>query len=164
MWSVAPLIGTAAALSKGVRWAVLPVFMAGFCPLLVFVSSFVNRQGHWALNRRDYACGACSLLALILWLMTRQPDIAIVFAIASDALAALPTLLKAWSHPGTETASAYLLAFASAATSFAAVEHWTFAEWAFPAYLLVVNGTVVLAVARGKARLAGAGSARHPAG
>ncbi len=44
MWSVAPLIGTAAALSDGVRWAVLPVFMSGFGPLLIFIASFVNSK------------------------------------------------------------------------------------------------------------------------
>jgi len=163
MWSVAPLIATAAALAKGVRWAVLPVFMSGFCPLLVFLSSFVNRQGQWALKRRDYACGAFSVMALILWLLTRQPDIAIVFAIASDALAALPTLAKARSHPGTETGLAYLLAFGSAATSFAAVRNWTFAEWAFPLYLVALNATIFLVVVRGKSRTGGGSTAGNAA-
>src|SRR5262245_153782 len=37
MWSVAPLIATVAAVVKGVTWAALPVFMSGFCPLLVFL-------------------------------------------------------------------------------------------------------------------------------
>jgi hypothetical protein len=164
MWSVAPLIATAAALANGVRWAAVPVFMSGFCPLLVFVSSFVSRQGHWALNRRDYVCGVFSMMALVLWLVTRQPNIAIVFAIATDALAALPTVVKARSHPGTETGVAYLLAFASAATSFAALRRWTFAEWAFPLYLLVVNATIYVVVLRGTARAARAGSAEHRAG
>jgi hypothetical protein len=34
LWSIAPLIGTAAAISDGVTWEVLPVFMSGFGPLL----------------------------------------------------------------------------------------------------------------------------------
>lgn len=34
MWFVVPLIGSVAAFSDGVRWAVLPVFMSGFAPLL----------------------------------------------------------------------------------------------------------------------------------
>ena len=40
MWAIAPLIATVAALSNGVGWAVLPVFMAGFSPLLIFSASF----------------------------------------------------------------------------------------------------------------------------
>ncbi len=45
IWAVAPLIATAAGLAKGVTWAVVPVFMAGFCPLLIFLSSFANPKG-----------------------------------------------------------------------------------------------------------------------
>ena len=33
MWTIAPIIATVAALSKGVGWIVLPVFMAGLVPL-----------------------------------------------------------------------------------------------------------------------------------
>src|SRR6476659_8048954 len=67
MWGIAPLIATAAAISKGVTWAVLPVFMSGFCPLMVLLSSFANRQAFWKLGKLDYVCGAFSALALILW-------------------------------------------------------------------------------------------------
>ncbi|MBI5221652.1 MAG: hypothetical protein HY979_02515, partial [Candidatus Magasanikbacteria bacterium] len=38
LWSLAPLIGVAAAIFDGVSlFAILPVFMAGFGPLLVFI-------------------------------------------------------------------------------------------------------------------------------
>jgi len=146
MWSVAPMIATAAALTQGVTWAVLPVFMAGFCPLMVFTSSFVSREAYWTLGKFDYACGVFSALAMILWAITKQPNVAIVFAIISDGLAAVPTLLKAWSHPKTDTGLAYVLAFVSAATSFAAVHNWTFAECGFAIYLLVVNATLALSI------------------
>ena len=36
MWTIAPLVATAASISNGVGWAVVPVFMSGFSPLLVF--------------------------------------------------------------------------------------------------------------------------------
>src|SRR5579883_2007596 len=54
MWGIAPLIAAAAAWSRGVTWAVLPVFMSGFCPLMVFLSSFVNGQAYWKLGKLDY--------------------------------------------------------------------------------------------------------------
>src|SRR5215471_17568624 len=62
MWGIAPLIATAAAVFKGVTWAAVPVFMSGFCPLIVFASSFVNRRAYWKLGAADYACGVFSLL------------------------------------------------------------------------------------------------------
>ena len=53
LWAVAPLIATVAALTEGVRLSVLPVFMIGLGPLLVFIFSFVNKQSYWKLEKFD---------------------------------------------------------------------------------------------------------------
>jgi hypothetical protein len=50
------MIATGAALSDGVRRAVLPVFISGFGPFLIFVSSFVNKKAYWKLEKSDYIC------------------------------------------------------------------------------------------------------------
>lgn len=153
MWSIAPLIATFAALADGVSWAVLPVFMAGFAPLLVFISSFVNSNAYWKLEGFDYLCGLCSILALVLWAITKEPIVAIVFAIASDAFAAVPTLIKSWRYPETETVDAYTTGAFNALTSFAAIKIWTFSSFAFPAYLVLVNSALILAIYRRKFRI-----------
>lgn len=149
MWSVAPLIATAAGLASGVTWAVVPVFMSGFGPLLIFISSFSNRSSYWKLETFDYLCGAFSALALILWFVTRDPNVAIVFAILSDAVAAVPTLKKAWSHPGTETYGPYVGGLFSVCTGFLAMESLTFATLAFPLYLLCANLALIGSVRHG---------------
>lgn len=122
MWAIAPMIATFAALSDGVSWSVLPVFMSGFGPLLVFISSFINSNAYWKLERFDYLCGICSLLALLLWGITREPAVAIVFSIASDGFAAIPTLKKLWEHPETEIVHPFLAGLFGAFTSFAAID------------------------------------------
>lgn len=150
MWAVAPLIATAAAVSRGVTWAAVPIFMSGFGPLMIFVSSFANRQAFWKLGVLDYFCGVFSALALILWAVTNDPIIAIVLAIVSDGLAALPTLIKAWSFPETETGISYVLAFVSASTSFAAVRQWNFIECGFAVYLVILSAMLSVSVYRRK--------------
>jgi hypothetical protein len=77
-------------------------------PLLVFAISFVNRKSYWKLEKFDYICGACSLLALLLWRITKDPIIAIWFAIASDGSAAIPTIIKSWRYPDTESVEVYI--------------------------------------------------------
>lgn len=67
IWAIAPLISSAAAFSSGVSWAALPVFMAGFGSILVFIASFLNKGAYWGIERFDYICGAISLLALVAW-------------------------------------------------------------------------------------------------
>lgn len=148
LWSIAPLIGTAAAFSDGVRLATLPVFVTGVAPLVVFLASFVNKNSYWKLERTDYVCGAVSLLALILWKVTSDPIIAISFSIVSDALAALPTLIKSWKFPETESGIAYTTAAFGTATSFFVLETGSFSEYAFPLYLVTVNICIAFAVYR----------------
>lgn len=148
MWATAPLIGAAAAYAEGVRWAVLPVFMAGFTPLLIFLATFVNPNAYWKLGIFDYACGAFSLLALILWGITREPIVALVFALASDGFALIPTLVKSWQHPKTESGLAYGASLFNALTSFFAIQSWVFAAYAFPIYLVLQNSLVLIAIYR----------------
>ena len=51
LWSFAPFIATGAALSADADlWATVRIFMAGFSPLLVFISAFIVRQGYWKLS------------------------------------------------------------------------------------------------------------------
>ena len=138
MWSIAPIIATFAAISGGVRWAVLPTFMAGFGPLLVFITSFINKNSYWKLQKFDYFCGLCSVLALVLWGITKEANVAIIFAILSDGSAAIPTLIKAWRHPETESGGPYVAGLFSALTSFVAIKTWNFSSLAFPTYLVAV--------------------------
>jgi len=148
MWSIAPLIATVAAFYSGVRWAVLPVFMSGFAPLLVFIFSFLNSKSYWKLERYDYVCGLCSILALVLWGVMKEPLIAIVFAIFSDAFAAIPTIIKSWSHPETESSIAYSTGVFNSLTSFAAISFWSLSQYLFPVYLVTVNGLILVIIYR----------------
>ena len=139
MWSIAPFIAAAAAVSNGVGWAALPVFMSGLSPFLIFTASFVLKKAHWKLTTFDYFCGVLSGLALVLWFVTKDPNVAITFAIASDALASIPTLTKAWNFPETEIAWPFIVGVFNASTSFLAITIWAFSAYAFPAYLIVIN-------------------------
>lgn len=139
MWSIAPFTATAAAISSGVGWAVLPVFMSGFAPFLILTSSFLHKNAYWKLSTLDYACGALSGVAIVLWYITEDPNLAIVFAILSDLIAAVPTLIKAWHNPETESQWPFVVGLFSPMTSFLAVTAWTFSALAFPTYLIAIN-------------------------
>ena len=147
MWSIAPMIGTAAAISSGVTWAVVPVAMTGICPFLVLLASLRNRNGYWQLGAFDYACGAFSALALVLWLATQSTWVAIVFAILADGAAGLPTLIKAWRFPETESPLAFVASALSVIPSFI-VATPSFAAYAFPVYLIALNSSIAVGAMR----------------
>ncbi len=151
-WATAPLIAAAAEFADGVRWAVLPVFMSGFGPLLILLASFANKNAYWRLGTFDYLCGLFAALALLLWWLTDEPSIAIGFAIVSDFSAALPTVKKSWTNPETETGISYATSLFSAATAFTAIQMWNFSAVAFPIYLVTQNAILLFAIYRRRLR------------
>jgi len=150
MWAIAPMIATGAALSDGAHRAALPIFMSWFGPFLIFLSSFANKKAYWKLEKMDYFCGISSALALVLWWVTKEPIIAVIFAILSDLLAAIPTLIKWWKRPETETVWAFVWGLFSASTSFFALKVFSFTEIGFPIYLVSINILLISAILFGR--------------
>jgi hypothetical protein len=147
LWAVAPLLATAVELHDGIGVRVLPTFMLGFMPLLVFVASFHDAAAVWKVRRLDYACGVMSVVGTVVWLVTRDGVLAISAAILADFLAGLPTLTKSWSHPETETVHTYLGAVASMAILLLTVTDWSFEVAAFPLFILGIGSVEVVLVA-----------------
>ena len=150
IWAVAPIIATAAALSDGVTWATFPVFIAGLTALFVFFASFYNPRAYWKLESFDYICGICSFLALILWAITKAPLVAIIFSIASYAFAAVPTIIKSWKYPKSESIGTYAAGLFNSLTAFFALRTFGISELAFPIYLVLESTVLTIAVYRGR--------------
>lgn len=144
LWGILPLIAATAAVSDGAFGAALPIFAEGLAPLLILAASFRNKRSLWKTRPFDYLCGALSLLAVALWQATGSPEVAIGFAILADILASAPTFRKAWTHPQTETVSAYIFAVIAAMTALCSPDATGFSGIAFPLYLIVEDGLLVL--------------------
>ena len=151
MWAIAPLIGTFAALSLHADpWATTRIFLAGFLPLIVFLSSFINKRSFWKLTTFDLLCGFCSLVALALWLFVDLPRISILLAAIGDGFASLPTILKAWKYPETETGLTYVASFVAVLLILPSIPKWNIENSAFQIYLLIANTFLLFAVYRKK--------------
>jgi hypothetical protein len=146
LWAVAPIIAVLAQLSRGVTWAVLPVFMSGFGPLCIFIASLFSKKSYWKLTAFDYICGFFSVLALVLWQITKEANIAIVFAIIADSFAAIPTLRKGWNNPETETIMPFVTGIINALTGFFAIKYWHFSEYGFTLYLFLMDAALIFSV------------------
>ncbi|MBV9231877.1 MAG: hypothetical protein JOZ18_21385 [Chloroflexi bacterium] len=139
LWAAAPLIAFFAEIKQGVGLPALMTFTVGFLPLSVLVASFVNKNAAWKLSSFDVTCGALALVGLVLWFITRSGNIAIVFSILADALAALPTIIKAFNYPETESVWPYFTGAISAILTLFTLQVWTIATCAFPLYILLVT-------------------------
>jgi len=150
MWALTAFVAYAAAIADGVGLAALPVLMAGIGPLLVFLVSFVNANAYWKLGALDYLCGISATTALVLWVVTSNPVLAILFAIIGETFATAPTLLKAWRFPETETGVSYATASFSMFTGIISVPFLSFSSLAFPLYIIGMNVLLIFGVYRKK--------------
>ncbi len=146
MWTISPMIATAAALSKGAGLIVLPVFITGLVSFPVLAFSFMNPKSHWELKWFDYLCGSFSVVALLLWIITKNPGLAVLFAIAGDFTAAIPTLIKSWKYPETESVNIYAASLFNSLTGFFAIQTYSFSEAGFLIYLNIINTLLILAI------------------
>ena len=52
---------------------------------------------------------AAAIVGLILWAITDEPNLAILFSLLADLLAGLPTVIKSYRHPRSESWLAYAI-------------------------------------------------------
>ncbi|MCE9549309.1 hypothetical protein K8Q98_02840 [Candidatus Nomurabacteria bacterium] len=149
-WALAPIIGTFLQLKAGAGLSVLPVFLAGFMPLVILIIALFCRNSYWKITTFDIFCGVFSFIALILWILTKRADISIFFAILSDALAAVPTLIKSWKFPETETAVGYLPGIFNNILGLLIIKNWNFSIYSFGIYFIVLNSMLIIFILRKK--------------
>lgn len=146
LWTLGPLSAFAAEIVQGVGIQSLMTFGVGFIPLCIFIGSFFNKKAYWKLGVLDYICGLLALVGLLLWYITKIGNIAIFFGILSDGLGSVPTIIKSYHHPESESYSIYLTSFLIAAITILTITSWNFATWGFPIYMVIVNLLIFLLI------------------
>ena len=146
MWTTEAAIAFAASAAAGAGISALLVSGAATAVLgAVFVATFVPqlRGRHIAVDPApwwqawvDRLCLTVCALALFAWWLTSNPLIALVLAITTDAVAAIPTFVRGWR--GEEDWFPYLGFAINAACAFVVITDWSVAQWAFTYYQLVV--------------------------
>ncbi len=146
LWAVAPLLAFAAQFREGVGLSSLTTFAFGALPLFIFLASFLNKKAYWKVTGFDLICGALAIVGLILWQITQVGNLAILFGIAADGLAAVPTVIKSYQSPETENYQVYLFNPIGAVITLLAVKTWDFTHYAFPLYIFFIGLILVLLI------------------
>jgi len=139
LWALSAMIAFASQVSQGVGTQVLLSFIVGFWPLLVLISSFLNKKSYWKITKFDIVCGVFSLFGLILWIVTKVGNLAIVFAILADTLASFPTIKKSFTNPESETIWPYFFGAIFAGLVILTIKNWNFETYGYPFYILTMN-------------------------
>jgi hypothetical protein len=148
LWGIFPMVIFVAQKAQGVEDISWASFVAGFTPLLIVAVSFFNKKAYWKSEPRDYYLMAAAIIGLILWAMTKSPNLAILFSLLADMLAGIPTLIKSYRHPHSESWIAYAISTLGFGISFLSVQTYNFENTSFVAYLVILNGTCALLASR----------------
>ncbi|PZP56039.1 MAG: hypothetical protein DI586_04910, partial [Micavibrio aeruginosavorus] len=73
------------------------------------------------ITRSDWLFLSASVFTIPVWLLTRNPQIALLWLLVIELLATVPTFRKAYALPNEMDPRVYLLSSFSQATQFAAV-------------------------------------------
>jgi hypothetical protein len=145
-WGFLTGLGASAMLATGSEWAVAILFANTLACFLIAFYAVVRRVGTWESSRYDMAFFGLGLLGLVLWQTLDLPLIALVCAIVADFCFGMPTVLKTWKDPSTETPFVWIMATLSGLVSLFALRNFAFAEAAYPVYLFCFDMLVLLLV------------------
>jgi uncharacterized membrane protein len=156
LWAVEGVLAFVVEVQQHVGLAAYMTLAMGVVPFVVLIASFRNSHRVWRIGTFDVVCGAVSVLGLVFWGFINEPTVALIFFVAADSMAALPTLRKSWLAPSTESARAFFLGFVNCAITLMTLQHFTTAGALFPGCILVTDLTIaVLVVTKAGPRLRG---------
>lgn len=150
LWGIFPMVIFVAQRAQGVEGLSWTSFVAGFTPLLIVAASFLNKLAYWKSEPRDYYLMAVAIVGIVLWAITDNPNLAILFALLADMVAGIPTLIKSYRQPESESWIAYAISTVGFGVSLLSVQTYDFENTAFVAYIFSINGVLAVLASRGR--------------
>lgn len=120
--------------------------------LIIF--GFSIKKGTRDITAADTITFLAALVALGVWIFTKQPLVSVILATAIEALAFVPTIRKTLQRPEQETFTTFSLAVLRNGLALTIMSSYSVVTVLFPASLVVMNAIMsVLLLAKAK---------RHP--
>src|SRR6185312_5470434 len=108
LWAILVFISIFAQFSAGASWSLL-LLIGDFLGTTSIVVLCLFGYGYGKYGRLEWICTALAVLAVVSWQLTDQPILAIVFAVLADAMASIPTIVKAYKDPWSEAPALWFL-------------------------------------------------------
>jgi hypothetical protein len=142
VWFVQDVLMASSAIMAGVGpAAVMPVIWGLGAAVMLILSLTKGTRG--AFTGLEKACLVLSGLGILLWATTGAPRLALVASVSAACIGGVPTVVKAWVKPWTETMSGWLLMILGTVFGSLAIQRWTFES----GFLPIAMGLFQLSVA-----------------
>lgn len=97
------------------------------------------RKGLGGLRRIDMFCYMLLAVDILVWHSTGSALLALHLSVLADLIAFVPTLVKTWRQPWTETPLFFVFGTIAAPINILAAGKYSYAVLLFPVYLMLAN-------------------------
>lgn len=113
------------------------------CGLIVILGW---RRGQVSLTQLDIVCLAGAVLGIGSLVVLNNPTVALLVAVAVDAIAFIPTFRHAWASPDEESLACFALSTVAATLTLtvAIMYHYQIDGLVYPLYAVLFNGATVV--------------------
>jgi hypothetical protein len=139
LWTLIQMIIIIAQFSAGASWSViLPIAMT-FNTCLVLIICLYG-YGYAKYGYVDLICLVLALAAIAAWRLTNDPVLAIVLSVAADFAAAVPTFVKTYREPFTESILSWAILVVANTCGLISAIPFNLANTAFAGYVVLFDG------------------------
>ena len=112
---------------------------------------------YWDWEKRfavfEYTCLVISVISIIIWVVLKNPALALSFNFLADFIAFLPTIKKVYLDPRSEDATTWAIIVIADILSLFAITEWSYDIALLPVYFFSVSTTIMLLSLRKKSKL-----------
>ena len=113
----------------------------------ILLFGLAYKYGVGGLSRLDIACYVSFAVSLLAYLVTSDVTLSLTLLLLTDAIAFVPTIVKIWRDPTSDTWVFFVVGgMAAALASLLARSSNTYIELAFPAYIFFANALAAVLI------------------
>ncbi|MGI6612444.1 MAG: hypothetical protein ACOX0Z_02645 [Candidatus Nanosyncoccaceae bacterium] len=139
LWGITPTITLFAVLSVRDTSNLIVTAALALSPLAVSFVAIRKDRRSLRFDKFNSVCAILAIIGIILWYFTKNPNLAILLAIAADFVSSLPTIVKAKHQPASEYPPTYIMSATAMLLALLTIPKWTFTNSAFMVYVFVLN-------------------------
>ncbi|MDB5164436.1 MAG: hypothetical protein JWL89_62 [Candidatus Saccharibacteria bacterium] len=141
IWWVLVLITSFNQIQNKGGWSSLFLVSGAVAVTLIFILSL--KYGFGNASRLDKVCLALAGVLVVYWITVHDTRLSTLMAVFIDAIGAIPTIIKTYKHPDTETYAPWVISSAATLAALLAVPRLDWVLIIYPIYIFVMNGTII---------------------
>jgi hypothetical protein len=160
VWSLVSGIIFFGQLAKGAGIGALPTFASEIFTVIIFLLSL--RYGFKKITLTDTFFLLVALIGVGFWIFTDDPTISVIIAVGIDLVAFIPTILKTWTYPRTETPLLYSMNVTRHALALFSLQAYNIATTLHSIAMITTNTIMTLIMLFHKGKPDGKDGREHP--